>query len=142
MADHRREAGVDLSLLAPADPVDRGAHVVVDAPLRDAAQDLEGVVVGVKQHLMGLLQIGPQDEGAAVGELEVGDLQLGPLAADDRPVLRPVELEGLAWLERQGHVGAATAGLLLPLPGGLPLARERRHAIVGARVSKADQIGV
>ncbi|YBW38091.1 hypothetical protein ACMYR2_2603 [Nitrobacter sp. TKz-YC01] len=72
----------------------------------------------------------------------MGDLQLGPLTADDRPVLRPVELEGLAWLERQGHVGAATAGLLLPLPGGLPLACERRHAVVGAFIPERDQIGV
>ena len=40
--------------------------------------------MGVEQHLMGLLRIGPQNEGAAVGELEVGDLQFGSLAADDQ----------------------------------------------------------
>ena len=36
--------------------------------------------------IMGLLRIGPENEGAAVAELEVGDLQFGPLAIDDRPV--------------------------------------------------------
>ena len=81
VADHGREARVDLALLAAADLVDGGAHVVVDAPPRHAAQHAEGVVVGVEQHLVGLLRIGAENEGAAVGELEVGDLQLGPLAA-------------------------------------------------------------
>jgi hypothetical protein len=33
--------------------------------------------VGVKQHLVRLGQVGPQAKGAAVAELEVGDLQLG-----------------------------------------------------------------
>ena len=81
VADHRREARVDLALLAAADLVDRGAHIVVDAAPRHAAQDAEGVVMGVEQHLVGLLRIGAENEGAAVGELEVSDLQLGPLAA-------------------------------------------------------------
>jgi hypothetical protein len=40
------------------------------------------VVVGVEQHLVGLLRVGPENEGAAVGELEVRDLQFGPLAVD------------------------------------------------------------
>jgi hypothetical protein len=71
---------------------DCGAHVVVNAVLRDVAEDVDGVVVGIKQHLMGLLRVSPEHEGAALGELEVGDLQPGPLAADDRPVLRRMTL--------------------------------------------------
>src|ERR1700678_2135101 len=70
MADHRREARVDLALLAAADLVDGSSHIVVDAPPRHAPQDAEGVVVGVEQHLVGLLRIRPENEGAAVGELE------------------------------------------------------------------------
>ena len=142
VADHGREARVDLPLLAAPDPVDGGSHVVVDAAPRNAAQHAEGVIMGVEQHLVGLLRIGAEKEGAAVAELEVGDLQLGPLAGDDRPVLRPVELERLAGRERQGHEDAAAGGLLLPLPGGLPVAREGRHAIVGAVVAQRHQIGV
>ena len=45
------------------------------------------MVVGVEQHLVGLLRIGPENEGAAVAELEVSDLQLCPLASNDRPIL-------------------------------------------------------
>src|SRR5690606_4735371 len=70
VADHGREASVDLTLLAASNLVDRGAHIIVDAALRHAAQDAEVVIVGVKQHLVCLLQIGTNDEGAAVGELE------------------------------------------------------------------------
>ena len=87
VADHGCEPCVDLAVLAAADLVDRGAHVVVDAAPRHAAQHAEGVVMGVEQHLVGLLRVGPENEGAAVGQLEVSDLQLGPLAGNDRPIL-------------------------------------------------------
>jgi hypothetical protein len=43
--------------LAPADLIDRGAHVIVDAAPRHPAQYTEGVVMGVDQHLVGLLRI-------------------------------------------------------------------------------------
>jgi hypothetical protein len=90
----------------------------------------------LNKHLVGLLRVGPEGEGAAVAELEVPDLQFGPLAADDRPVFRPVELKRFARHERQRHESAATAGLLLPVPSGLPLAGERRHPIVGTLVAE------
>ena len=53
----------------------------------NAAQHAEGVVMGVEQHLVGLLRIGAENEGAAVAELEMGDLELGALAGNNRPVL-------------------------------------------------------
>jgi hypothetical protein len=43
--------------------------------------------MGIEQHLMGLLRIGAENEGSAVGELEVSNLQLGSLAGNDRPIL-------------------------------------------------------
>jgi hypothetical protein len=98
------------------------------------------VVVGVEQHLVGLLRIGPQNEGSAVGELEVGDLQLGPLTRNHRPVLRPVELERLAGQEHERHENAAPGGLLLSMPGRSPLAGERGHAIVGAVVAQGHKV--
>src|SRR4029077_11991852 len=98
--------------------------------------------MGVEQHLVGLLGIGAENEGPAVGELEVSDLQFGPLAADDRPIFRPVELERLARQKRQRHEHAATARLLFLLPGGLPVASEGRHAIVGAVIAEGGPISV
>src|SRR3984885_15271319 len=76
VADHGLEARVDLALLSAADLVDGSSHIVVNAPPRHAPQDAEGVVVGVEQHLVGLLRKGAENEGAAVGELDVSDLQL------------------------------------------------------------------
>ena len=133
---------VDLAVLAAPDFVDRSAHVVVDASPGNAAQHAEGVVMGVEQHLVGLLRVGPEEEGAAAGQFEVSDLQLGSLAGNDRPIFRPVELERLARQKRQRHEHAAAARLLFLLPSGLPVASEGRHAIVGAVVTEGGQIGV
>ena len=57
------------------------------------------MMVRVKQHLVRLQWIGADEEGAAVAKLDMSCLQLHPLAADDRPILAPVELERLARLE-------------------------------------------
>lgn len=72
----------------------------------------------------------------------MGDLELGALAGDDRPVLRPVELECLARHKGQGDKGAATAGLLLAQAGGLPVPGEGRNPIVGTLITEQDQIGM
>jgi hypothetical protein len=69
-------------------------------------------------------------------------LQLGALVADDRPILRPIELEGFARLERQGHKCTAAARLQFPLPILTLFPGEGRHAIVGPLIAEADQIGM
>ena len=51
-------------------------------------------------------------------------------------------MEGLAGHERKGHENATTRGLLLSLSGVLPIARESRHAIVGAIIAQHHQVGV
>jgi hypothetical protein len=108
--------GDDITLRV--DPHADGPSVVVDAAPWNAAEHTAGVIVGVEQHLVRLLRVGSQEEGAAIRELEMSDLQLGPFAGHDRPVLRPVELESLAGGERQGHENASAGGLLLQMPGG------------------------
>ena len=85
---HRQEPDVDLPLLAASDPVDRRAHVVVNAALRHAAEDTEPVPMGVKQHLVGLQQIGAQQERPAVRQLDVRNLKLCALAAQSFCVRR------------------------------------------------------
>ena len=72
----------------------------------------------------------------------MSDLQFGPLAADEGPVFRPVELKRLAGQESQRHESSAPAGLEFSLPSGLPVASEGRHAIVGAVVAEDRQISV
>ncbi len=142
VAGHRQEPGVDLARLAGADPVHRGLHVIVDAPPRHAAEDPEGVPVGIEQHLVGLQQVGPEQERPAVRQLDVGELELRVLPGNRPPVLAPVELEGLPGLEHERHEGAASGSLLLALAVGLPLPREGGDPVVGALVAEGDQIGV
>ena len=136
---HGPEARVHGARLAAADRIDRRLHVVVDAALRHAAEDGEGVVVGVEQHLVGLLRVGAQHEGAAVAELELRHGELLALAADHRPVLAPVELERFARGEHQRHEGAAARARLL-IASPLPRPRERGHAVVGAAVAERHEI--
>ena len=94
----------------------------------------------VKQHLVGLQQIGPDDESAAVAQLEVRHLQLDALAAEDRPVLAPVELERFAGLKSQGDKCSPPAGLLFALTVRFPVADEGGHAAIGVVKSHRDQI--
>ena len=142
MADHGRKAGIDLPLLAAANPIDGGFHVVVDPAPRNAAQNPESVDMGVEQHLMGLQGIGALDEGAAVRQLGMSDLQLRAHAAKDRPVLAPVELEGFARLEDQGDKGSAAAGLLFDPPIRFPIANKGRHPAVRALIAKRNKVAV
>ncbi len=142
MADQGLEAGVDAPLLAAPDLVDGRAHVIVDAPARHPAQHPEGMIVGVEQHLVGLQQIGAHEESPAIGELEVGNLQLGAHAGDDRPVLAPVELERLARREGQGHEGTSSAQMLLTTIVLMPGPSKSRHTAVRTLVAEAHQIGM
>ena len=72
VADHRLAPLVDISALATTYLIDSRFHVVVDASLRDTTQGDKGVVVGIKQHLMGWQGVGPQHKSPTVTELEVG----------------------------------------------------------------------
>src|SRR5271166_6880874 len=70
VAGHSRETSVDLPLFAHANPINSRAHVVVNPAPRNAAEHPERMVMGVKQHFMGLKKIGADKKGAAVRELE------------------------------------------------------------------------
>jgi len=142
MPDHGVEALVHLVLLAPADLVHRRLHVVVNAALGDTTEGTEGVVVGVKEHLVGLRQIGAHEKSATEAQLEMGNLELGADTVDSDPVLAPVELESLAGGKLQRHVGLFAGkmpGFLLPLA---PLAGKGRNPVIGAGITQFDQIPI
>ena len=73
------------------------------------------MLVRIEQHLVRLERIGPYDERPAVRQLGMSCLQLQPFAAQNGPVLAPVELEGFAGLEHQRHERAPARRLLLDL---------------------------
>ena len=72
----------------------------------------------------------------------LGDLQLGALAAQNRKILAPIELERLSRTKGQRHKGAAPCCLLLTMPIGPPVAGKCRNPIIGAGEAKHYQIGM
>jgi hypothetical protein len=142
VAGHGHEADVDVALLAASDLVDRGLHVVVDAAPGNAAEDPEGMIVGVEQHLVRLQEIGPHDEGPAVAQLVCATCSLVrslPMIAQSSD---QSNWKASPRFERQRHEGPAPCRLQLPLPIGLPLPGKGRHPIVGTAIAEAHQIGM
>ena len=121
-------------------PHARGILIIVDATLRDSAEDPEPMPVGIEQHLVRLQQISPDQKGPAVRQLDMGNLELGALTTQDRKILASVELERLAWAKRQRHEGAAPCRLLISLPIGPPVARKRGDPAVGPIEPENHQI--
>ncbi len=85
----------------------------------------------IEQHLMGLQQISPDNEGRAMRQLGVCRLQLGPFAGDNCPILAAVELKGLAGREDKRHEGATAGCLLFAQPVRVPATDECRHPAIG-----------
>lgn len=101
---HLLEAPVVGSVAPNEDRVDRRLHVVVDAPRKGAAEESEGFVVGVEDHLLRLARIGPNEQHPAVTETNVSDLHRGRDPIDENDLMAPVELVSLARVEGQGDV--------------------------------------
>lgn len=138
MVRHCLEANIDLPLLAAADAIDRSAHIVINSPRGHAAEDSEAVPMGVEEHFVCLLQVGPDQKGPTVRQLDMCDLKLRALVADHGIVLTPIELECLAWAERQrNEYAAARCQLLSP-----PVAGESSDPTIGAGKAENHQIGM
>ena len=75
VARHRLKAGVDGTLFALAHFVDSRSHVVVDAALGHTAKDGKASGVCIKQHLVGLGEVGHQQECAACRQFDVGHIK-------------------------------------------------------------------
>jgi len=115
-----------LNATKPSNATGSRPHVIVDPAPGHAAEDPEPVPVRIKQHLVGLQEIGPDQKCPAVRQLDMGDLQLGALAAQNGKVLAPIELESLSRAERQRDERAAPGGLLLALAICPPVPRKGR----------------
>ena len=78
--------------------------------------------MSVEQHLMRLQQIGPHQKGAAVRQLDMGNLQLDAFTAHIGPVFAPLELERLAWCEHQWYESSPIRRMIRALAffGGVP----------------------
>ncbi len=87
----------------------------------------------IEQHLVTLARIRHQPERPARAQLHVRDLQPVVDASHRQTFFAPVELEGLAQLERQRHEGVRQDGLAGSLSPG---SREVSHAAVAAGVAR------
>lgn len=72
--------------------------------------------MGVEQHPMALQGVGAQQESPAMQQLDMRHPQLHALATQNRKVLAPVELEGIAGIKIQRHESPARRRLLVALP--------------------------
>ena len=129
------EATVEGALAADEDRGDGRAHVVVNAAPARSAKEAEALLVGVEHHLLRLTRVGAQQEQAGVAEPDVGDLDLGGHAVDERDLVAPVELVGLARREAEGHEDTLRGrGPILE-----PALSVAAHAVVAADVALLTQ---
>jgi len=142
VTDHREERGVHVLLLAMAHAINRRAHIVIDAASRDAFKHSERMPVGVEQHLMGLQQIGAQQKGPAVRQLDMGHLKLDALNPDMGPALTPIELERLTRLKYQRHECSSICRAMRARAVAFPVPHEGRDPFIGAIKAKLHQIGM
>src|SRR3546814_9501398 len=85
----------------------------------------------VEQHLLALAWIRPDIDRPRCTQPHMRNLHAHRLAGDLHVLMAPVELIGLARLERQRDEGGNTiAGILASV--GLPARRVSAHSIVGA----------
>jgi hypothetical protein len=123
---------------------------VVDAPGAGSAEEGEGFVMRIEDHLLGLAGIGANEDHPAVAEPDMRDLHRRREAVDHRDLFvggtvhwtvpssssPPVELVGLARIEAQRHVGCRR-GLALRLR---PRGRIPPHGVITAPVAECLEL--
>ena len=134
---HRLEAAVVVPLLADKDRGHRRLHVVVDAPTAGPAEEAEGALVGLKDHLLAFAREDLNQLHPAVAEPHVRRLHPGRRARQTRVLVAPVELVGLAGVEAQRHVGLRWRQQTPPPAPRLGVAP---HRVVAAGVAQSRKV--
>jgi hypothetical protein len=98
--------------------------------------------MGVKQHLVRLQRVSPDQKHPAVRQLDMRNLKLQSLTANIGPVFTPIELESFSRLEDQRHESAAPCRLFRPLPVCTPCTGKGRNTFVGTIIPQLNQIRV
>jgi hypothetical protein len=98
--------------------------------------------MGIKQHLVRLQRVSPDQKRPAVRQLDMRDLKLQPLAANIGPVFTPIKLESFTRLENQRHESAAPCRLFRPLSVRTPCTGKSRHTLVGTIIPQMHQVRV
>ncbi len=135
MPAHLLEPPIVGVVAADEDRVHRGLHVIVDAPRAGPAEEGEGLVMGVEDHLLRLARIGPDEQHPAVAQADMRHLHGGRRAVDHHDLMAPVELVGLARIEAQRDIGGGRRLLLFLGPRG----RVAPDSIIAAFISTCPE---
>jgi hypothetical protein len=125
MRAHLQEAAIVLPGLADEHRVDRGFHIIVDPARTRALEERERSFVRVEHHFLALARISAHKHHPAVAKPDVRDLQGRRHAADQRDLVGPVKLVGLARRKAQRNIGVSRCARVL-LPPGDRVAPDRR----------------
>jgi hypothetical protein len=136
MRAHLQEAAIVLAVLTDEHRIDRRLHIVVNPTRAGAPEEREGALVRVEHHLLALARIGAHEHHAAVAKPDMRDLQGRRHAANQRDLVTPIELVGLARRKTQRNVGVRRCPRALLSPGYC-IASDRR---IAASISKCTQI--
>ena len=131
------EAAVVVPLLAHEDRAHRRLHVVVDAPPADPAEEAEGTLVRLKDHLLALAGKDLDQIHPAVAQPHVRRLHPGRRTRQTRVLVAPVELVGLAGIEDQRHKGLRRRQQPPPAPPGPGIAANR---VIAALVAQRHKV--
>lgn len=132
---HPLEPAVVRALATGKDRVHRGLHVIADAPRTGSAEEGEGLVLGVEDHLLRLAQVGPDEQHPAVAKPDMRHLHGCRRPIDHHNLVAPVELVGLAWVEDQRHICKGRGLLFLLGPRG----RISPDCIIAAIISSGPE---
>src|ERR1700692_3524833 len=105
MVGQHHEAAIKQAFLAREDRFHDRLEVVVDHALGHAAEEGEGLVVRVENHLLGFPWIGHDEHLAAECQPEMRNLDGLHDAREFDMLMAPIELTDLAWRKRQRHIG-------------------------------------
>ena len=137
MRAHLLEAAVVVPLLAGEDRVHRRLHVVVDAPPADPAEEAEGALVRLKDHLLTFAREDLNQTHPAVAEPHLCRLHPGRRPRQTRVLVAPVELVGLAGVEAQRHIGLRRRQQAAPAPPRPGVAPDR---VIAALIALSRQV--
>ena len=132
-----QEAPVVGALLAHEHHAHRRLHVVVDAPTADPAEEVEGALMRLEDHLLALARENLNQLHAAVAEPHVRRLHLGRHTRQARVLVAPVELVGLAGIEAQRHKTLRRRQQPPPPPPGPGVAA---HRVVAAAIAQSQKV--
>ena len=104
MAHQLLEAPIELAILADEDRLHRRLHVVVDAALRHALEELERALVRVEHHLLALAHVRPHERHPAVAQADLRHLHGHRHAVEHDDLVAPVELVSFARCKAQRHI--------------------------------------